>query len=221
MDPAELGMNSYEMGGLFVGAVALTLMMRCAMCYYDDKQDKSLSNEELLKHLELIKRDLADLRQMVSQLQLPNTFVFETETDSESSEDNEEALEEELEQEQPEEVHEQTTAPVTGPTDSNLNDAKHAQLRQKMKDGNELYLSYKKTTFVGKYVVKADSPNGYVIQHNGVDYLTPSQFSFKMKRSVNPSISSDNGWDSIHVLNGLYEKGKPVKMSLKNFINTA
>jgi hypothetical protein len=90
-----------------------------------------------------------------------------------------------------------------------------------MKDGNELYVSYKKTTFVGKYMVKPDSPHGYIIQHNSVDYLTPSQFSFKMKRSVNPFISSDNGWDSIHILSGVDEKGKQIKMSLKEYINKA
>jgi hypothetical protein len=213
MDPVELGINSYEIGGLFAGVVVLTLMTRFAMYCCGDVQKKPVTNMDLLKHLVSIGADIAEIKQTLSQLHLPNTFVFETETESESSQNHEE--EEEQQEVEAEE------APLPAPTEANPKDAKHAQLRQKMKDGSELYVSYKKTTFIGKYVVKNDSPNGYVIQHNGTDYVTPSQFSFKMKRSVNPLISSDNGWDSIHILAGLDEKGKQIKMSLKDYIYTA
>jgi hypothetical protein len=223
MDPVELGIGMNEIGGLFAGVVALTLMTRLTVYCCSDVPKKTVSNMDLLKHLESITADIDELKQAVSQLQTGNTFVFETETDSELSQD--EAKEEETHDEptpeatQVPEVVEAVAAVV--PAESNSKDAKHAQLRQKMKDGNELYVSYKKTTFIGKYRLKTDAQNGYVIQHNGVDYLTPSQFSFKMKRSINPSIPSDNGWDSIHVLTGLDEKGKQMKMSLKDYINTA
>jgi hypothetical protein len=223
MDPVELGINSLELGGLFAGVLALTLMTRIALYCCNDTPRVTVSNMDLLKHLESISADLDELKQTVSQLQTGNTFVFETESDSETSHDQEQEQEQEQEQDVSEQEQESPQVPVQAvvAAESNPKDAKHAQLRQKMKDGTELYVSYKKTTFVGKYVVKADAQNGYVIQHNGADYLTPSQFSFKMKRAINPAIPSDNGWDSIHILTGLDEKGKQIKMSLKDYINTA
>jgi hypothetical protein len=171
----------------------------------------------------LIKEELTEIKQALTQNQPPATFVFETETDSESEQVETQSQVETPSQE--EEIHTDLTQQPIQQTEHvvepNHKDAKHAQLRQKLKDGNELYVSYKKTTFVGSYTVKTDAPNGYVIKHNGVEYLTPSQFSFKMKRSINPLISSDNGWDSIHINSGLDEKGKQIKMSLKDYINKA
>ena len=114
----------------------------------------------------------------------------------------------------------ETTAAAVATTVSEQDD-KHALLRAKLADKRELCVSYKKTTFVGTYEVKAAAPNGYVIRHNNVEYLTPSQFSFKLKKTVNPAISSDNGWDTVYLITGETEKGKPIKTSLKEFINQA
>ena len=95
---------------------------------------------------------------------------------------------------------------------------KHALLRTKLTNNQELFVSYKKTTFLAKYELKDSAPHGYVLKYNNVEYVTPSQFSFKLKKTLNPSISSDNGWDTVYIITGHNDKGKPLKKSLKELV---
>jgi hypothetical protein len=95
-------------------------------------------------------------------------------------------------------------------------DDKHALLRKKFKNGQAVFLTYKKTTFSAKFTVDAKAQHGYVLRSDSVDYQTPSHFSYAKKSGVNPNIHSDNGWDSVYVL--VPTNGKDKKYSLKEFI---
>lgn len=96
---------------------------------------------------------------------------------------------------------------------------KHDVLCRLLKDGSEVYCSYKATTFMGTFHLKPNAPHGYVIrdvQNN--EFATPTDFSFTKKRLINPKIHSDNGWDSIYIHKGTNKKGVPKKLSLKNLV---
>lgn len=165
-------------------------------------------HQEIMDLLHEIKSDLATIKDA-----FPNV---EFDTESQDSQQEQEEIQEQGQQEEHEEIQEEH-APLTAPAP----DDKHALLRSKLVTGRELFVSYKRTTFIGTYELKPGAPHGYVIKHNNVEYLTPSQFSFKVKLSVNPAISSDNGWDTVYVITGNNDNGKPIKASLKTLINEA
>lgn len=91
---------------------------------------------------------------------------------------------------------------------------KHAILRQKLKENQQVFVSYKKTTFVAIYETKISAPHGYVFKYNNEEYVTPSQLSFKLKRSLNPNIISDNGWDTVYINDANDDKKKHTLKSL-------
>jgi hypothetical protein len=91
---------------------------------------------------------------------------------------------------------------------------KHQQLIALLKDGDELMLTYKKQNFSGKFKLKKNSQHGYVIVDGKVEYNTPSHFSSEKKLTVNPTIRSDNGWDTVYVIRN------KKKFSLNDLINT-
>jgi hypothetical protein len=107
--------------------------------------------------------------------------------------------------------------PVTASSDKSSD--KHVMLKGALKSGDAVYLSYKKTTFTAKFVLNASAPHGYYLKSDNTDYNTPSHFSFAKKSSVNPSIHSDNGWDSVYVLMPASGNGKPSKVCLNDLIN--
>jgi hypothetical protein len=107
--------------------------------------------------------------------------------------------------------------PVTASSDKSSD--KHVMLKGALKSGDAVYLSYKKTTFTAKFVLNAAAPHGYYLKSDNTDYNTPSHFSFAKKSSVNPSIHSDNGWDSVYVLMPASGNGKPSKVCLNDLIN--
>ena len=107
--------------------------------------------------------------------------------------------------------------PVTASSDKSSD--KHVMLKGALKSGDAVYLSYKKTTFTAKFVLNAAAPHGYYLKSDNTDYNTPSHFSFAKKSSVNPSIHSDNGWDSVYVLTPASGNGKPSKVCLNDLIN--
>ena len=107
--------------------------------------------------------------------------------------------------------------PVTASSDKSSE--KHVMLKGALKSGDAVYLSYKKTTFTAKFVLNASAPHGYYLKSDNTDYNTPSHFSFAKKSSVNPSIHSDNGWDSVYVLMPASGNGKPSKVCLNDLIN--
>lgn len=78
---------------------------------------------------------------------------------------------------------------------------KHAQLIDVLNDGDTVSMTYKKQTFNATFKVKAGSQHGYVLQCGTVEYNTPSHFSHAKKVSINDKIKSDNGWDTVYVLN--------------------
>lgn len=109
--------------------------------------------------------------------------------------------------------------PVVAPVSGDKSSDKHVMLKRALKSGESVYLSYKKTTFTAKFVVNAAAPHGYYLKSDNTDYNTPSHFSFAKKSSVNPSIHSDNGWDSVYVLVPTSGNGKPSKVCLNDLIN--
>jgi len=77
---------------------------------------------------------------------------------------------------------------------------RHAILRSKLTPNQKVYVSYKKITFGATYELNAEAPNGYVFKYNNIEYINPTQFSFMIKRSLNPNLVSDNGWDTVYIL---------------------
>jgi hypothetical protein len=94
---------------------------------------------------------------------------------------------------------------------------RHALLKRLLLN-KEVHLKYKKTVFTATIIDKADAPHGYTIVCGQDQYNTPSHFSYAKKFAINPSIHSDNGWDSVYVVTGTNEKGKQTKQSIKEFI---
>ena len=97
---------------------------------------------------------------------------------------------------------------------------RHAKLKRRLLN-KEIHLTYKNTTFTAWIKNSPTAPHGYLIVSGKNEYNTPSHFSYAMKSSINPTIHSDNGWDSVYVFTGeVTEKGKKIKQSLKEFIAT-
>ena len=94
---------------------------------------------------------------------------------------------------------------------------RHALLKRLLLN-KEVHLKYKKTVYTATIMAKADAPHGYTIVCGQDHYNTPSHFSYAKKFAMNPSIHSDNGWDSLYVVTGTNEKGKQTKQSIKEFI---
>jgi hypothetical protein len=97
---------------------------------------------------------------------------------------------------------------------------KHKRLVQRLTPGQQVFVSYRKTTFPATFMLNPSAPNGYVFNAGTETFLTPSQFSFKRKHSLNPEVSSDNGWDTVYVITGKTEKNKDIKKSLNEIIAT-
>jgi len=160
------------------------------------------SNEQVLNKLEDLSNEVKELKEIVDANQKTDllTVVDSSGAVVLGSEDNEI-------------TEEQTDIPESTPESD-----KHAILRTKLTPNQELFVSYKKTTFLAKFILKESAPHGYVLMHNNTEYVTPSQFSFKLKKTLNPTISSDNGWDTVYIITGQNEKGKPIKKSLKELV---
>jgi len=106
-------------------------------------------------------------------------------------------------------------ANVIGPNPTQSDD-KHALLRKRLQNEQVVYVTYKKTTFPANFVTSLTAPHGYVIRSGDTEYHTPSHFSYAKKSSLNPTIHSDNGWDSVYILEDV--NGKATKSSLKAYI---
>jgi hypothetical protein len=76
---------------------------------------------------------------------------------------------------------------------------KHKQLISRLKNNEELSMTYKKQTFTATFIVKSDSQHGYVLKSGATEYNTPRDFSRAKKISINDKIKSDNGWDTVTV----------------------
>jgi hypothetical protein len=93
---------------------------------------------------------------------------------------------------------EETIQPV-----SHVSDDKHSKLVQVLKDGDTVLMTYKKQTFTATFVLKEQSQHGYVLRgENNTEYNTPSHFSHSKKQVINNKIRSDNGWETVYVLQG-------------------
>ena len=95
---------------------------------------------------------------------------------------------------------------------------KHRRLVRCLTPGQQVFVSYKKTTFPASFRLLPSAPHGYVFEAGTESFLTPSQFSFKRKHALNPEVSSDNGWDTVYVITGKNEKNKDIKKSLNDLI---
>jgi len=95
---------------------------------------------------------------------------------------------------------------------------KHKRLLQRLTPGQLVYVSYKKTTFHASFRLLPSAPHGYVFEAGTETFMTPSQFSFKRKHSLNPEVSSDNGWDTVYIVTGRTDKNKDIKKSLNELI---
>ena len=100
------------------------------------------------------------------------------------------------------------------------NDDKHSQLRQHLKNGTSVHVSYKKQVFTADFTLKPDAPHGYVFKATNHEFTSPSNFSTHVKKAVNPAVQADNGWDSIYIIAGATASGKPVKQSLNDIIKS-
>jgi len=148
---------------------------------------------------------LMDLTNEIRELKEAVNGLYKEQEEPQTEDQQQEEDQQEEEQQQEEQQQEATLD-------------KHTLLRSKLTNNQELYVSYKRTTFLAKYEQKESTPHGYVLKYNNVEYLTPSQFSFAMKKTLNPAISSDNGWDTVFIITGYTENGKPLKKSLKELI---
>lgn len=158
------------------------------------------SKDEVLSRLEDLTNEIKELKDLVTTLQSSDLLTV---VDSEPEEAN--VVE-------PSQENQITEEPPTAEAD------KHAVLCSKLTHNQELFVSYKKTTFSAKFELKESAPHGYVLKYNNTEYVTPSQFSFKLKKTLNPAISSDNGWDTVYIITGHTDKGKPIKKSLKELV---
>jgi len=95
---------------------------------------------------------------------------------------------------------------------------KHRRLVRCLTPGQQVFVSYKKTTFPASFRLLPSAPHGYVFEAGTESFMTPSQFSFKRKHALNPEVSSDNGWDTVYVITGQNEKNKDIKKSLNDLI---
>lgn len=95
---------------------------------------------------------------------------------------------------------------------------KHKRLIAKLTPGTNVYVSYKKTTFIATFTLKPTAPHGYVFKAGTEEFVTPTQFSYKRKHSLNPEMSSDNGWDTVYVITGHNTKGKDIRKTLNDLI---
>lgn len=176
-------------------------------------QLSSAENSQASQEEEQVQTDTAE-----EQAQEVEEEQVQTDADEEQAEETEAQEEEAANQDSPdddkslqsiEQINEIVAAPVSA-------DDKHALLRKRFKNGQAVFLTYKKTTFTAKFIVDAKAQHGYVLRSDSVDYQTPSHFSYAKKSGVNPNIHSDNGWDSVYVL--VPTNGKEKKCSLKEFI---
>lgn len=103
---------------------------------------------------------------------------------------------------------------------STTSDDKHGLLRQRLANGAEVHVLYKKKVTTANYEVSPDASHGYVFKYNGADYTTPSHFSTYIKKQANPAVQADNGWDSIYIITGAAANGKPIKASLNELIKS-
>ena len=150
-------------------------------------------NQDNTEVLEAI-RDLKEsMLEAISNIELK---PLNQESEEESEEDSEEDSEEEPLLVETTKVEEVPAVEVD----------KHAILRQLLKEQQQVYVSYKKTTFAATYELKSSAPHGYVFKYNNVEYVTPTQFSYKMKKSLNPNLVSDNGWDTVYILDEANKK---------------
>jgi hypothetical protein len=99
-------------------------------------------------------------------------------------------------------------------------DEKHKQLMSKLQEGQTVHVSYYKTTFNAVYEHDETAPNGYVFKAGQDLYYTPSQFSLAKKQSLNSTVTSDNGWDTVYIVTGKTEKNKDIKKYLNDLIAT-
>ena len=163
------------------------------------------SRETYVEQLTEIKSELVAIRLTLEEIQ--------NKSDMQSTNQSEP---EEVEQYQippPNMIEEQPEQPEQKQED------KHDVIRRLIKEGTELYCTYKSTTLTGTFHLKESAPHGYVIRdvHN-VEYDTPTHFSFTKKRLINPKIHSDNGWDSVYIHSGTNKKGEPKKVTLKTLV---
>ena len=202
MEPYNIEMPPAEVLNALAIAFGLCSVIKI-VC--DLLQCTSGSTSQILDVLNDLTNEVKELKELVGNLQnsdLLTVIDSSDEQEEESSEIEGNQIIEASSEEQPQ------TADLD----------KHAILCSKLTPNQELFVSYKKTTFLAKFELKESAPHGYVLKYNNTEYVTPSQFSFKLKKTLNPAISSDNGWDTVYIITGHTDKGKPIKKSLKELI---
>jgi hypothetical protein len=167
------------------------------------------ARDTLVDQLTEIKSELVNIRLTLEEIQ--------NKSDTQSTNQSEP---EEVEQYQippPNMIEEQPEQPEQ---QEQKQEDKHDVIRRLIKEGTELYCTYKSTTLMGTFHLKESAPHGYVIRDSlDVEYDTPTHFSFTKKRLINPKIHSDNGWDSVYIHSGTNKKGEPKKVTLKTLVD--
>jgi len=199
----------------FIGFIRTCLDLGLLLCVNNEIDEDNEYNN--------IQTDIENMKEMLAEIK--NKLFEQSEIDVCSEEVDQEqgppSENEEVEQYQllpPNHIEEPRELQSEQKPDQ-VQEDKHDVLRRLLKDGSEVYCSYKATTFVGTFHLKPTAPHGYVIrdvQNN--EFATPTDFSFTKKRLINPKIHSDNGWDSIYIHKGANKKGVPKKLSLKNLV---
>ena len=202
MEPVVLDEHTMQIvNGLILGfsVISIARLLNDIICACKRKNRVEQALVELTNEIRELKEAIQPLEETASEAE---TCV----------DDNGQAQEDQAQEDQAQEDQAQEDQAQVPDVD------KHAILRTKLTNNQELFVSYKKTTFLAKYELKDSAPHGYVLKYDNAEYVTPSQFSFKLKKTLNPSISSDNGWDTVYIITGHNDKGKPLKKSLKKLV---
>ena len=205
------------------------LVMDIGMCIFCKRNSSSKLDELLLKidaltnhdafkeimeYMELVNNKLDRMDNYLIQVHYSVSTLPKNETPNNSPSNS---IESESESES--QTHTQTETNVIDEEETiqpvlHVSDDKHSKLVQVLKDGDTVLLTYKKQTFTATFVLKEQSQHGYVLRgENNTEYNTPSHFSHSKKQAINNKIRSDNGWESVYILQG------KKKVSLNNLIS--
>lgn len=159
--------------------------------------------KEILDEIELLHNTVDRMDNYLTQVHYSVCVHSKSDTPNNSQSSSiksEQESESELEPEpQPKQVvveEEETIQPV-----AHVSEDKHSKLLQALKDGDTVSMTYKKQTFTATFVLKEQSQHGYILRsENNTEYNTPSHFSHSKKQAINSKIRSDNGWETVYVL---------------------
>jgi len=215
---------------LVLGALTIAKYLMDTLVYCctrkDNRMSKLLSEVDAMKGQNLVILEHLDLLlekdRLAQEYQDQDSQDNQTQYSQDQGQETQDSQEQQTQEEAP--VANYTTENIvdeiskTPLTQAQKLDEKHKRLLSKLQPNTEVYMSYKKTTFTAKFVLKPSAPHGYVFEAGSETFQTPTQFSFKRKHTLNPEISSDNGWDTVYVITGKTDKNKDIKKSLNELI---